>query len=117
MEVPKLSNDLKPLSNETFNLIFEEKECKLTISRTPILLKLILNQYDYTYAFEGNFTFEELIKINKIFGLFNTIEEIEKSLINAISSKKSELKKMKNTQINLIIKDKIFEKIIEINIP
>lgn len=118
MEILKLSDDSKPLSVETFNLTHEGKECKLTLTRTSKSLKLNLNLDDYVTFFEGNFTYEEVVKLNNIFRIFSSLEEIQKSLTKIISLKKNiELKKIKNNQINLNLKENVFEKKIEVNIP
>ena len=95
---------IQSFSNESFNLALEGKGYRLAVSRTALLLKLILTQNDYSCVFEGYFTFEELTKLSKVFLLFNTLKEIEKSLIKEISSKKAEIKKSMNNQVNLNLK-------------
>ena len=67
--------------------------------------------------YEGNFSYEELNELINIFAIFNNIDEIEKSLKQAISSKKLELSKINESQINLNFKENIFGKIIDISIP
>ena len=91
MEAPTLLIESKTLSVDTFNLLFENKECTLNISRTSTSLKFVLKQTEYNNIYEGNFTLEELNKINNIFILLNSLEEIQKSLKQTISYKKAKL--------------------------
>ena len=117
MEAQTLSDNSKPLSTDNFNISFEGKECLLNISRTSNSMKIVLNLIEYTNVFEGNFTYEELNKLSNVFTFFNSLEEIQKSLKQTISSKKAELIKINNNQINLILKINILEKLIDICIP
>ena len=117
MEAPVVINDSNPLNIDTFNLNYKDKEYKLTICRTSVSLKLTLNQIEYPFIFESNFTFEELLKLSNIFGIFNSLEEIQKSLKNTIDAKKFELINTQNNQINIGLKVNIFEKRIDISIP
>ena len=117
MEAPTLLIESKTLSVDTFNLLFENKECTLNISRTSTSLKFVLKQTEYNNIYEGNFTLEELNKISNIFMLLNSLEEIQKSLKQTISSKKVKLIKVNINQINLILEANVFEKTIDIIIP
>ena len=117
MEAPVVINDSNPLNIDTFNLNYKDKEYKLTICRTSVALKLTLNQIDYPFIFESKFTYEELVEISNIFGIFNSLEEIQKSLKNTIDAKKFELINTQNNQINIGLKVNIFEKRIDISIP
>lgn len=117
MEAKNILNDTKPLSSESFNLLFDNKKCILTISRNLKELKFYLNFEENLDSFEGNFSYEELIKLSNIFGIFSNVEEIEKPLKQTISSQKLELIKVKDSQMNLNFKVNIFEKIIDIYIP
>ena len=117
MEAPVVINDSNPLNIDNFNLNYKDKEYKLTICRTSVSLKLTLNQIEYPFIFESNFTYEELVKLSNIFGIFNSLEEIQKSLKNTIDAKKFELINTQNNQINIGLKVNIFEKRIDISIP
>ena len=108
---------MKPLSWESFNVSFDNKKCLLTISRNLKELKFSLNFEDNLNTFEGNFSYEELIKLNNIFQIFNSIEEIEKSLKQAISENKLELIKVKDIQMNLNFKVNFLAKRIDIYMP
>ena len=118
MDTPDPSNIQKPLNIENFNLVFEDKNCILTINKMVNALKFSLEfEGNLNNIYEGNFSYEELNELSSIFKIFNNIDEIEKSLKQAISSKKIELSKIKESQINLNFKENIFGKIIDISIP
>ena len=118
MDTPDPSNIQKPLSIENFSLIFENKNCILTLSKMSNALKFSLEfEENLNNIYEGNFSYEELNELSNIFTIFNNIDEIEKSLKQAISSKKLELSKINESQINLNFKENIFGKIIDISIP
>jgi len=86
MEAPTIFSDTKILNIENCDLLFEGNKCLLTIARGLQKLKFNLKIDENTNVFEGNFSYEEFIKLNNIFGLFNNLEEIEKSIKQSISN-------------------------------
>ena len=84
-------NDMKPLNIESFNLIFKEKEYKLSIIRTSVTLQFVLSTVGIPHNFEVIYTYTELVRLSNIFGLFNNLEEILKYLKQTISSNKYQL--------------------------
>ena len=74
----------------------------MTIIRTTQSIKYKLNEIGLLDYFEGSFTFDDFKKISNVFGIFNSLEEIQNSLNNMFSSNKFELKVINKNQINLI---------------
>ena len=117
MEAPTIFSDTKILNLEKCDLLFEGNKCLLTIARSLQKLKFNLKVDENTNVFEGNFSYEEFIKLNNIFGLFYNLEEIEKSIKQSISDKNIELTRGKGEQMNLYFKVIVLAKTIEVNIP
>ena len=105
------------ISEETFNLRKNEKNIRLTIIRTTQSIKYKLNEIGLLDYFEGSFTFDDFKKISNVFGIFNSLEEIQNSLNNMFSSNKFELQVINKSQVNLSLKINILEKIIDVKIP
>ena len=110
-------NDMKPLNIESFNLIFKEKEYKLSIIRASSILQFVLSIEGKPHNFEAIYTYTELVRLSNIFGLFSNLEEILKYLKQTISSNKYQLIDIRHNQINLQLNVNVFEKIIDITIP
>ena len=81
------------ISEETFNL--NDKNIRLTISRTTQYVKYNLNEIGSLNYFQGSFSFDDFKKISNVFGIFNSLEEIQNSLNNMLSSNKFDFKSNK----------------------
>ena len=117
MDSPPTPISSQIISEETFNLKENDKNIKLTVIRTTQFIKYNLNEIGSLDIFEGSFTFDDFKKISNVFGIFNSLEEIQNSLNNMFSSNKFELKVINKNQINLNLKINILEKIIDVKIP
>ena len=117
MDSPPTLISSQIISEETFNLKENDKDIKLTVIRTTQFIKYNLNEIGSLDIFEGSFTFDDFKKISNVFGIFNSLEEIQNSLNNMFSSNKFELKVINKNQINLNLKINILEKIIDVKIP
>ena len=103
------------ISEETFNL--KDKNIRLTVIRTTQYVKYNLNEIGSLNYFQGSFSFDDFKKISNVFGIFNSLEEIQNSLNHMLSSNKFDLKVINNSQINLNLKINILDKIINVQIP
>ena len=117
MDSPPTPISSQIISEETFNLKDKDKNIKLTVVRTTQFIKYNLNEIGSLDFFEGSFTFDDFKKISNVFGIFNSLDEIQNSLNNMFSSNKFELKVINENQINLNLKINILEKIIDVKIP
>ena len=117
MDSPPTLISSQIISEENFNLKENDKDIKLTVIRTTQFIKYNLNEIGSLDIFEGSFTFDDFKKISNVFGIFNSLEEIQNSLNNMFSSNKFELKVINKNQINLNLKINILEKIIDVKIP
>lgn len=117
MSIPPNPFDSLVINEENYIIKHKGKEKKLNIIRTNQEIKFKLTQEELTEKYEGNFTLEDFIKLSNVFGLFNSLEEIQRSLNQMFSSNKYELKEINQYQINIDLKITVFEKLFEVRIP
>ena len=105
----------------------QEREYILEHDKSKLLLKFSINSpllkisvHDYTnaqnYFYENQFNKESLCKINKLFLMYETIDDIMTILIGLIENKKYILKKINENEFNLILKVQVLLKEEEINL-
>lgn len=100
--------------------LMEHEHSKLLLKFTvnPPLIKISIHDYDspQNFFYENTFNKESLSKINKIFLMFESIDEILSQFISLIENKKYTLKKVNENEFDLILKVSIFIKEEEINL-
>ena len=100
--------------------IIEHEHSKLLLKFTinSPLIKISIHDYDkpQNFFYENTFNKESLSKINKIFLMFESVDEILPTFINLIENKKYVLKKISENEFDLILKAQIFIKEEEINL-
>ena len=105
----------------------QEREYILEHDKSKLLLKFSINSpllkisvHDYTnaqnYFYENQFNKESLCKINKLFLMYETIDDIMAILIGLIENKKYILKKMNENEFDLILKVQVLLKEEDINL-
>ena len=105
----------------------QEREYIIDHEHSKFLLKFIINYslikisiHDYDnpqkFFYENTFNKESLSKINKIFLMFESVDEILPIFISLIENKKYVLKKISENEFDLILKVQILIKEEEINL-
>ena len=96
----------------------EHSKLKLKFTVNPPLIKISIHDYDspQNFFYENPFNKESLSKINKIFLMFESVDEILSQFISLIENKKYSLKKINENEFDLILKVSIFIKEEEINL-
>ena len=104
------------LSNEKqFKIQLDNVESILNISSSSHSIKFELKPNLKSIFYEKIFSLEDLIKINKIFVAFDSIETIRKSFEDIIEKNKFSIE-IKSRDVEIIFKVQIFEKLIDINL-
>jgi len=100
--------------------IIEHEHSKLLLKFTinSPLIKISIHDYDkpQNFFYENTFNKESLSKINKVFLMFESVDEILPIFINLIENKKYVLRKLSENEFDLILKVQIFIKEEEINL-
>ena len=100
--------------------IIEHEHSKLLLKFTinSPLIKISIHDYDkpQNFFYENTFNKESLSKINKVFLMFESVDEILPIFINLIENKKYVLRKISENEFDLILKVQIFIKEEEINL-
>ena len=100
--------------------IIEHEHSKLLLKFTinSPLIKISIHDYDkpQNFFYENTFNKESLFKINKVFLMFESVDEILPTFINLIENKKYILRKISENEFDLILKAQIFIKEEEINL-
>ena len=88
--------------------IIEHEHSKLLLKFTinSPLIKISIHDYDkpQNFFYENTFNKESLSEINKVFLMFETVEEILPTFINLIENKKYILRKISENEFDLILK-------------
>ena len=97
-----------------------EKDYELELDKSKALLKINLSSSlinisisyinNTNIIYKNSFDKESLSKINKLFKMFNSIEEIAPIIITIIDNKKYSLNKINESEIELILKVQILFK-------
>lgn len=98
-----------------FNIKLHNSECAFIISSSSNCIKLELKPFFKCIYYKKIFSLEDLIKINKIFVVFDSIEVIRKSFQEIIEKDKYSIQQ-KSQDIEIILKVQVFEKIIDISL-
>ena len=117
----------KPNQNEIINIdeiqndniklyTFERDDVKYTINikiieiNLKIVVTSISNDKIEEKNYEASFTLENLKKNNKIFGLFDTLEEVLENLISIMNQKNFSIVLLNEKELNLILTQKVLMK-------
>ena len=107
--------DEKFLNEKQYNVKLDNTECLFIISSKFNSIKFELKPLHNYILYQKVFTLDNLVHINKIFVVFDSIETIRSSLEEIIEKNKFTLQKRENN-IEIIFKVPLFEKIIDLNL-
>ena len=107
--------DEKFLNEKQYNVKLDNTECLFIISSKFNSIKFELKPLQNYIYYQKIFTLDNLVHINKIFVVFDSIETIRSSLEEIIEKNKFTLQKRENN-IEIIFKVPLFEKIIDLNL-
>lgn len=107
--------DEKFLNEKQYNVKFDNTECLFIISSKFNSIKFELKPLHNYILYQKVFTLDNLVHINKIFVVFDSIETIRSSSEEIIEKNKFTLQKRENN-IEIIFKVPLFEKIIDLNL-
>ena len=105
---PKEEKDMKLIEEKEFQLKFNEDIFILKIgenmSKKNIIMKISNTTKFEDIFYEHYFDFDELVKLDKTFRLYDELEEIFSTLITCLNEKKIIIKEVKNDEIILGLK-------------
>ena len=105
---PKEEKDMKLIEEKEFQLNFNEDIFILKIgenmSKKNIIMKISNTTKLVDIFYEHYFDFDELVKLDKTFRLYDELEEIFSTLITCLNEKKIIIKEVKNDEIILGLK-------------
>jgi hypothetical protein len=103
-------------NDQSYDIIIQDKNYILTLTDNSLLIKLsIISKDDKDSMFEESYNLEQLVKINKIFAMFDSIINVRNSIDEILNAKKYSIEK-NDQNIVLILKISLFEKIIEVSL-
>jgi len=105
---PKEEKDMKLIEEKEFQLNFNEDIFILKIgenmSKKNIIMKISNTTKLVDIFYEHYFDFDELVKLDRTFRLYDELEEIFSTLITCLNEKKIIIKEVKNDEIILGLK-------------
>jgi len=111
---------IKPKIEKEYEMEYDKSKILLRFSLSGSLLYISLDYLDdiHPYHYQNSFDKDSLSKIDNIFSISNSINEILDQIINLIEVKKFNLNKINENQVDLVLKVIIFttEKKITLNL-
>ena len=115
-ETPEYCIEDNFTNDKTFNLKYEEINYILELTSNSLEIQFsIYKQNESTDKFENKYSLNNLIKINKSFSYFNSIEEARKQIEELIALNKYKVILKDNSELLFILTINIFAQIIDIN--
>ena len=108
----------KPKLEKEYDLEFDESKIILKLSLSESLIDISVHYINdlVPYRYENSFNMKNLMKINKCFLMYESIDEIMNIFIYLIDNKKFTLRKINENEISLNLKVQIIIKEEEINL-